>query len=107
MIQGCSSQLHNLHRVYPRLGEQLDLQVRDARCCPDPRCQAPREVVQEGATPPWMDILEVSMATGESGKYELRSEGDSGTDGRLPPPGLNLCLFIEQRVRHYADTSNS
>ena len=37
--------------------------------------------------------VEVSVATGETGKYELRSEGDPGTDGRLPPPGLKLCLF--------------
>ena len=62
-------------------------------------------VVQEGATPPWTGILEVSMATGKTGKDKLRSEGDPGTDGRLPPPGLKLCLFIEQRVTYYVDTA--
>ena len=37
MVWGCFCQLHNLRRVCPCHGEQLDLQVRDARCCPDSR----------------------------------------------------------------------
>ena len=43
---------------------------------------------------PWTGILEVSMATGKTGKDELRSEGDPGTDGRVPPSWIKVVLVL-------------
>ena len=54
----------------------------------------PPVVVQEGATPQWTAILEVSMATGKTGKDELRSEGDPGMDGRLPPSWIKVVFVL-------------
>ena len=63
-------------------------------------------MVQEGATPPWTGILEVSvevsMATGETKKYEGtgkygetgKSEWDPGTDGRLPPSWIKVVFVL-------------